>query len=156
MSTKKESELVTIKHIERRAAIDLRLAVVKTEHVVQKPITSLLTLNGHQVEHLTELDGLIGAINSQVATNKDKDSIARRGLNVYCRWYVLNLLELQVHELIHDVDLALEFLILEGEHRLILINSYELGPVGIKKIVVVCYEGLAYFLKIYRHVCKGG
>ena len=74
-----------------------------------------------------------------------------RGLAIDGGDAMLALLEGKAGELGDDVLRPLDLLTFEGQHRPVLIQSSEVGAIGIEGGVVVLHEGLCYRVWIHPH-----
>ena len=97
-------------------------AVVESEHVVEAEEACWTA--GEKVEHLSELDGILTAIDEKISWNEAKDAIVDWGLGIEALDDMLDLAERA--ELINDGSDTLELITLKAEHGVISVQFLEL------------------------------
>jgi len=75
------------------------------------------------VEHLSELHRVFAAVDEEVAGHEAEDAVVDRGLRVEALDLVLNVAERA--ELVDDARHALELLSLEGKHRVLCVEFFQ-------------------------------
>lgn len=100
------------------------------------------------MEDLGELDGVLGAVDVEVAADEAEDAVVDGGLGVEALDDVLDVAE--GAELVEDVGDALELLALEAEHGVLGVELLEVGAVGVEHTVVVLHELLADSHEVHK------
>lgn len=95
------------------------------------------------MEHLTEFEGVLFAGELKITTDKDEHAaVSARRLTINGGDGVMALLERERSEFSDDILRSHNLLTFEGEHGTILIESGEIGTVGVEGGVVVFHECL--------------
>lgn len=101
-------------------------------------------------KYLTELQGMLLARELEITGDKNEHPAGgARGLAINGGDVMLTLLKRQSRELRHDVLGSHDFLALESQHRSILIEVREPGPIGIERWVVMLHESLCHCVWIH-------
>lgn len=100
--------------------------------------------------NLAELERVLLAGELQIAGNEDEHAAGgARGLAIDGANLMLALLERQTRELGYDVGRSHDFLALKGQHRAVLVEVGEAGPIRIEGGVVVLNECLRHRVRIH-------
>lgn len=109
----------------------LKSCIIQAENVIEHVEASLRCW--HQMEHLTELEGVLLARELKVAGDENEHPAGGAGrLAVHGGDVVLTLVEGQSGELGDDVLRSHDFLALESQHGSILVQIRQPGPIGIE------------------------
>lgn len=100
------------------------------------------------MEDLGELDGVLAAVDVEVAGDEAEDAVVHGRLCVEALDHVLDRAE--GVELVEDARDALELLSLEGEHGFLSVELLQVGSVGVEHVVVVLHELLADGNEVHR------
>lgn len=108
--------------------------------------------NRCSTKYLTELERVLLTSELQIAGDEDEHSAGgARGLAIDGANLMLALLERQTRELGDDVWGSHDFLALKRQHRPVLVQVREPGPIRIEGRVVVLHECLRHSIRIHHH-----